>query len=458
MPSSDLAALPDALGSAAARPPVRQTLARILTLAVPFAIGAGITSALNLGKVALLSRAPDTGALTILSLLLPAFIVILALMEGLAITNQVFSAKSKKNWPRRGVLQSSRRLSVLGVALFAALAAGAFVLSRLVSFDNPAVATMVRHFPLFILSMSAFLVFDIYFGAMRGQGHVMRGLVPFAGLVAVDLGVTWWLVADLGWGFEAVLVGNLAGPLLMLPVMLLMLRTKVAEGPDVPPEAFAARLRQLLIGVGLPVCASILVGFVSSSAIMPVLSDLGRDNAAAFFVVLRFRIAFMIPAIAIGSAIAILCNQAAEDGDEGRRRSYLIVGAAVLLAFYGALTALLPMWSGPVLDILVPDGAAALRIATEDMLRVLGLTFFLVSGSAMFQVILEQLGRGAQVLVITIATEAATCGAVLWFALYRGADLAVVLQILIALAAATFALFAVQFVLLVRKTDATNAV
>ncbi|MGL6209458.1 MAG: hypothetical protein ACRC14_06475 [Paracoccaceae bacterium] len=458
MSSSDHAALAHALDTAQAPPSVLQTLARILALALPFAVGAAITSALNLGKVALLSRAPDTGALTVFSLLLPVFIVILALMEGLAITNQVFSAKSKQNWPKRGVLKSSRRLSAVGVGLFALLAAAGYALSQFVSFDNAALDTMLRYFPLFILSMSAFLVFDVYFGALRGQGHVMRGLLPFAGLVAIDLGVTWWLVAGHGWGFEAVLVGNLAGPLLMLPVLILMLRAKVASGPEVPNEALSIRLRQLSIGVGIPVCASILVGFVSSTAIVPVLSDLGEENAAAFFVLLRFRIAFMIPAIAIGSAIAILCNQAAEEGVDGHRRSFLMVGAAVLLAFYGGLTAMLPFWSGPVLDLLVPEGAIALRLATEEMLQILALTFFLVSGSAMFQVILEQLGRGAQVLLITIVTEIATCGAVIWFVLYRAADLQMVLQILVALAAVTFALFALQFALLLRKTGDRNAV
>ena len=52
----------------APRPSVWHTLSRILLLALPFAVGAAATSTLNLGKVALLARVPDTGALATLSL------------------------------------------------------------------------------------------------------------------------------------------------------------------------------------------------------------------------------------------------------------------------------------------------------------------------------------------------------------------------------------------------------
>ncbi|MDF9302108.1 hypothetical protein P5P81_06025 [Tritonibacter mobilis] len=438
------------------RPSVGQTLSRILLLALPFAVGAAATSTLNLGKVALLARVPDTGALTTLSLLQPSFILALAIMEGLAITAQVFSARSRHNWPRRGTLRAVHRLCRNGVLLFLAVAALGYGAVALLRVEDAEMLVILEHFPLFMLSLVPFVVFDIFYGAMRGQGKVLLGLVPFAGLVALDLSTTYVLVSSHGWGFEAVLVGNIVGPVLMLPVIAWLLHREVGSGEDSPEEPFRIRMRQLQIGVGIPVFSSIVVGFVSASVVFPILAKIGEDSASAFFVVLRYRIAFMIPAIAIGSAIAILVNQLAEEGHSGQRLRYLVIGVPFMLCLYAAATVLLPHWSG-ALDLLVPAETEALRLATEEMFAALLMTFFLISGSAMLQVILEQLGRGLQVLVITFLVEAGTCAGVVW-AMVQGAGMGLILDILIAAAALSFGLFAVQFLLLLRKLGRADAV
>lgn len=440
----------------APRPSVWHTLSRILLLALPFAVGAAATSTLNLGKVALLARVPDTGALATLSLLQPSFILALAIMEGLAITAQVFSARSRHNWPRRGTQLAVYRLCRNGVLLFSVVAALGYAAAQMLTVEDAELRVILDHFPLFMLSLVPFVVFDIFYGAMRGQGKVLLGLLPFMGLVVLDLSTTYVLVSSYGWGFEAVLVGNLVGPVLMLPVIAWLLHREVRSGDDSPDEPFRIRMRQLQIGVGIPVFSSIVVGFVSASVVFPILAKIGEDSASAFFVVLRYRIAFMIPAIAIGSAIAILVNQLAEEGQTAQRLRYLVIGVPFMLSLYAAVTALLPQWGG-ALDLLVPAQAEALRQATDEMFAALLVTFFLVSGSAMLQVILEQLGRGVQVLVITFLIEASTCAGVVW-AMMQGAEMGLILDILVAAAALSFGLFAVQFLLLLRKLGRADAV
>lgn len=71
--------------------------------------------------------------------------------------------------------------------------------------------------------------------------------------------------------------------------------------------------------------------------------------------------------------------------------------------------------------------------------------------------ILEQLGRGVQVLVITFLIEAGTCAGVVW-AMMQGAEMGLILDILVAAAALSFGLFAVQFLLLLRKLGRADAV
>ncbi|MBT9386232.1 hypothetical protein KM176_20345 [Pseudooceanicola sp. CBS1P-1] len=440
-------------------PSIPGVLGQIFALAIPFALGAAITSALNLGKIALLARAPDTGALQVLSLLQPAFILILAMMEALAITNQVFSARSRHAWPRRGVRRATLRLGGTGIVIFLGVAAAGQALALLWPTTDPTLRTMLDHAAPFVLSMIPFVLFDICYGALRGQGKVLAGLLPFAALVAVDLAVTWTLVSRFGWGFEAVLAGNVTGALLMLPVIALLLWRATRHADPVPDQPFRIRLKQLQIGVGLPVFSSLVVGFVSSSVIFPLLSHLGQEGASAFLVVLRYRIAFMIPAIAIGSAIAILVNQQAEAGPQAHPRTatrYLCWGIGAMLILYAGATALLPLWPAP-LDLLVPARSQTLHAATEGMFRQLLVTFFLVAASAMFQVILEQLGRGVQVLIIAIVTELGTCAALLW-AMTRGADQTAVIAVMIGFAALGFVLLAGQVVVLMRRMGGPDAV
>ncbi|PRY76658.1 Na+-driven multidrug efflux pump [Yoonia maritima] len=433
------------------RPPsMAQVLFKIMALAIPFALGAAVTSSLNLGKVALLSRAPGTGALHELSLMQPSFVLILAIMEGLAITNQVFSAKSRNNWPRRGVLRASRRLSIIGVGVFVALATVGYAVPQFIEINDPVLAQTAELFPLFVLSMTLFAVFDIYYGAMRGQGRIMLGLLPFAALVVIDLAVTYVLVSQYGWGFEAVLLGNLVGAGLMLPVIMWLLKREVADGEESPDQPLRIRMRQLQIGVGIPVFSSLVVGFISASVAFPILAKLGQEHVSAFFVILRYRIAFMIPAIAIGSAIAILVNQAAEEGGDKSSLSFLSIGVPVMLVLYIGATLGLSQWSG-ILNLLVPvDADAALRGATEAMFNLLLVTFFLVAGSAMLQVILEQLGRGGQVFAITVLIELGTCGVLVW-AMQDNTTVERVATVFNGFALVGFVLFGLQMLLLIRK-------
>lgn len=427
-------------------------LGQILAMAVPLALGAMVTSGLNLGKIAILARSAHPEALELLSLLQPVFLLVLAMMECFAITNQVFSARSKRNWPRRGILKSSRYLSGLAVLCILVLAAIAYAVSRLVHFDNRMIEQTLSHAPVFLLSLSGFVVFDIYYGALRGQGRLLRSLLPFLGLALIDLAVTYGLISQFGWGFEAILAGNLAGPLVMLPIVILLVRIEAGSGPEVATQQISARLRPLLIVVGLPIAASILIGSISAAVIFPVLAQFGADYASAFLVVLRFRIAFMIPAIAVGSVIAILVNQAAEDGDASMRLRYLVIGIPVVLLIYAAATALLPYWCGSVLDALVSQKANALALhqATDFVMAQLQITFFLIAAATMLQVMLEQLGRATHVLVITIAAEIITSGGVM-YAAQAGYDLTMILRLLCVVAAVTFGLLLVQLVLLIRQ-------
>ncbi|MGH0003891.1 hypothetical protein ACQU0X_27780 [Pseudovibrio ascidiaceicola] len=433
-------------------------LAQLSSMALPLAASAIIIPALNLGTISVLTRTSQFEALEILSLLQPAFVFLIALMEGLGITNQVFSAKSKNNWPRRDILKSSVRLSIYGVVLLGFLSGVTWAVGEWLTFRNGTLDQIIELLPLFILSQTALLIFDVYNGAMRGQSKAIQSLFPFLGLAAISLTVTYLLIDRYGWGFEAVLVGNLAGPLFMLPVIALMVHRQVSSAESAPAPAFNARLKQLLFFVGGPVTASILTGSLSAMVIFPALTVYGIKFVSAFLIVMRFRIFFMIPAIAVASAIAILVNQVTESEGPSTRTRYLLIGVPSTLLLYAALTASLPYWSAPVLDLLVSrsGGGSDLRAATDLMMTQLQITFFLVAGGAMLQALLEQLGRGIHVLVIAGLTELVS-GVATIFAISHGFLLKEVLQLQVAIGSAVFLVLIWQFMVLIVRLRRNHA-
>ncbi|APG46787.1 hypothetical protein [Phaeobacter porticola] len=444
-------------------PPPRRSvwsvLSEIIVMAIPFATGAIIVSGLHLGKVAILARAPQATPLELQSMLQPAFLLVLALMEGLAISNQVFSARSKNNWPRSAILPASWRMSgyaLIGLSLFAAIA---YAVSQYVSIEDPLFRETLDYLPLYILSLSAFVVFDIFYAAMRGQGKLARSLLPFLGLAVLDLATTYVLLTEYNMGFESVLIGNLVGPILMLPVIVLLLKREAGQAITHLKEQVKARTTQLLMFVGTPIALTILVGSLSAAVIFPVLAEFGSEYASAFLVVMRFRVSFMIPAIAIGSVIAILVNQLAENSTPTARLQYLGIGVPVMLGFYGLLTALLPFWGDDMIRLLVSpsQNTNELRAATDLVMQGLQLTFFFVSGAAMLQVVMEQLGRATQVLIIAIVTEIIT-GGVVFYAQYVGHDLNMAIWLLCVVSGLTFALFLLQFAFLLRQQGRRDAV
>ncbi|WGW04524.1 hypothetical protein [Tropicibacter oceani] len=432
-------------------------IGRIGKLAMPLMVGSLAAAGLQVVKAGILTYNGEEAALYSLSLVQPAFIFMLAFLEALAITNQVFSSKSVTNWAKGDVLRATRVFSVIGLVLTALLVAGFYGASFAVAGRWPDAAPVLPQMGLFVLSMAPYLLFELRNGALRGQGKTAKALIPFAVLIVADVVATWVAVAELGMGFHGVLIGNAAGPLIALPLVTLMLRREIGDAPRGEAGDFKKHMIGLTIGVAGPVFVSMFAGSASAAVIFPTLATLGSDVASGFLVIVRLRILFIIPAIAVGSAIAILINQMPEQGHASEKRGILSVGVTTVLGIYALATFGIYVMRAQVVGLVVPAENAALFAATLDLMMVLIVTFFLVAAFTMLQVILEHLGMGVRVLVVTIATELATIGLV-FAVLARGYGLDGVLQTMNVIAVATFVLLGAVFVGYVRKMGRSDAV
>lgn len=437
---------------------VLRLLGKIGALAAPLALGACVLSVFNLGTLALLSRYDQGPALHTVSLLQPAFFLIIALMEGLGITNQVFAARTKRAFSQHGLRGSSWRLAIIGLGLLFLLTALAYGAERVFGSRAGSWEPVLADLPYAILSMAAFVVFEVYHGALRGRGRIFLGLVPFALAVTVTLAVMYGLLTQYDLGLYAVLLGNFVGPLLLLPVIIYLVHREARGGEPMSTHALYGQLRGLLAGVGGPVFFSILVASASAAVIFPVLDRFGKEEVSAFLVIIRLRVAFMIPAVAAGSAIAILVNQSFDEklkhGSSGR---ILAVGLPVIFGFYLLATLALAFAPGMAIDTIVPQQTAALNVWSLRLLLLLSPTFFLLPCAVCMQIVLEQVGDGLKVLILTIVVEVATVCALL-FALQDEQSIEFVCYVLIASAGVTFIAFLVRILMLSRKWEASRAV
>lgn len=428
----------------------------MIGMALPLSLGVLAASGLQFSKAWLLSYHPDTGVLTTLSLLQPYHLLLLAFLETLAITNQVFSARSKKNWPLAGIRQSSLIILLAGFLVAALLVVCSYGLQSLAV--RPAAATVatapgilapqvLQPLPLYILSIVPFFLFEVYNAALRGQGRVKTGVLSLILLMAVDLSLTYAAMTGFGWGFEAVLLGNVAGPLAAAPIVIIGTH-RCSHGGDSPSlKETLARLRRLLVMIGLPVFLTMVAGFASAAVLFPAMANLGAETAAAFLFVIRLRILFMVPAIAAGSAIAILSNQA--QGTPAAT-SHLMISTPAMATFYALATLLLIVGAPQLLDHVLPADAAALRLSSTEILLYLAPTFFTTAVATMLQIILEQLERGLFVLLVTVFVETMTCLSVLAY-LRVGDSLSDICFILIAFSTLSLLLYGAQFLYLLRS-------
>lgn len=435
-------------------------IGRIGKLAVPLMVGSLAAAGLQVVKAAILSHHGADAALYTLSLVQPAFILMLAFLESLAITNQVFSSKSVGNWARGDVMRATRVYSIIGLLLTAVLAAGFYSSAPLVGKVWPEGGAVMPDMALFVLSLAPYLLFELRNGALRGQGRTALALIPFAVLILGDVTATWIAVTRFDLGFTGVMIGNAAGPLMALPLASLLLRREIAGAKRGADSDFRKHVIGLTIGVAGPVFVSMFAGSASAAVIFPALAAVGQDTASGFLVIVRIRILFIIPAIAVGSAIAILINQMPERARASEKRGILAVGVVAVLAIYALATLGVYVMRDQIVDFVVPAQNVALHDTTTNMMVVLIATFFLVAAFTMIQVILEHLGLGVKVLLVTIVTEVSTIGLI--FAVQaRGYGLDGLLHLMNGVAVMSFVIIGAVFLSFLHKmgkAEGTDAV
>ncbi|MBU9824011.1 MULTISPECIES: MATE family efflux transporter [Rahnella] len=392
--------------------PRRQSLGKDITdlmkLAWPMIIVAIAVSFSQNIQTAILGHGSETGSIYLLSMLQPFSFLFLAILECLAITNQVFSARSLNLWSRQKVLKATSLLATLGILIVALLSGATALCSPLLQAMLPVAGNefYASALPLYFLSMLPFIQLEMCNSALRGQGKSALSMVLVIAYIVLNALLCYACYQFYGLGFYSIIVANSLASALLIPVALWLVWRIGRNVKDDRPGAFIARLSGLLFQVGMPIFASLVVLFFSSLLIFPLIGTLGEQYVAGFLIVTKIRMFIVIPAVACGSALAILINQrlAISTGEELKR--LLHRGLTFIGIFYLLLTSGVYFTEASLIKIL--SGDKTIQDVSSQMLLILLPTFFLTSFVASLQALLEQLDQARRVLVLTVIIELLT--------------------------------------------------
>ena len=385
---------------------------RLIKLAAPLVIGGLGVALLHLGQTYIFGHHPKSSQLFALSVMQPFFFLFIAVMEAVAITNQVVAAKASQDRPHRRAVISTAALSVVVATLVVSLACLFLPLRSYLDFGDSVGGQTAREIlPMWFLSLAPFAVFEVVNAGLRGIGRTKEAMLIMMALVLLNLLTVYYLVTVQGFGIEAVVWANWTVPLVLaIPAALMLVRAcRGNSEPQRPPLPIFLPI--MLGAVGGPIFISMISVFISSIIIFPFLTAMGPENTSAFLVIMRVRALMVIPAVALGTALAILMNQRSDAMDDADKRWLLMRGLQVATVVYIAFTLLGAVVYDHVFRwMLVDDAVLGVILAVKPAVIA---TFLMVPLVAMLQTLLEQLGRGFLVVLSTIVIELLTVGLLL---------------------------------------------
>ncbi|MEX2940339.1 MATE family efflux transporter [Serratia fonticola] len=377
----------------------------ILVIAWPMILVAVVVSVAQNGQIWILGQGEGGRTLYRLSMLQPFYFLFIALLECLTITNQIFSARSMHTWSSRKVVNSTLLFGAIGSVfiLVLALLSYAFESQLQPLLGGDADGLFHNTLPMYLLSLIPLLLLELCNAGLRGQGRTAASMVMISSYILLNLAVCYVAFIHFDMGFEAIVYGNVISTLLVLPVAFMLLCRQVLKGVDHDPSLFWPRLQALMLDAGVPIFLSMLVAFGSSVVMFPMLSDLNADYASGFLIVVKLRSLFIIPAVALASAVAIFVNQHIQSEPKPVLALLLKQGLGYLVVLYLLLSAVVYFVQQPLVNVLA--NTPNVEQAGYLLMGLLLPTFFLTSLLAASQTVLEQLGYGRQVLLITIVCE-----------------------------------------------------
>lgn len=367
---------------------------RILGIGAPMVLSSAAVMAAQLGVTALIG-AMGPSALYVRSVYMPVSYLFIAVTTGLAVTLQVVVARATGRGERSTAPGHLLSVARIGVVLHLLLGIALVALGGLLADAMHTSSGERDEFRRFLAAMVAGTLFGLLgeLGAatLRGLGRTTVAACVTGVTLMVHLGL---IVLGVLTHQGLLIVPVAAGVAGLLEIALVLLVLARREGLRRPRGRRAPTRDTLsLVGtIGAPVSASYLVLFLVSLLLLRIVAVGGPDTVAGFNLGYTLQSALIVPAVAFGSAVALLMNQRLGAGDLTAARALFHKGLRITLVAYAVPVCVLLAAPGALAGVLSTDPRVA--DALEEFLAVAGPAFGCTGVALMVLTVLEQTGRG----------------------------------------------------------------
>jgi Na+-driven multidrug efflux pump len=172
--------------------------------------------------------------------------------------------------------------------------------------------------------------------------------------------------------------------------------TILIRGGVIDMSAFAAWRRdvpRLAVSIGLPVGSSFIVLCVVNVLLLHIVAPGGQAAVAGFSVGYMLQTAVIVPAVGLGSAVAVLMNHFVAAGFTHAARTVFRRGMLLAVGGYAVVTVVVVIAGGKIAGLM--SGNPAVAAQAREFVSVVGPTFGCMALSLVALTVLEQVGYGA---------------------------------------------------------------
>ena len=340
----------------------------------------------------------------IFSLFLPFSFLLISFTECVSISNQVIVAKKTGEQSLEETPAIALNMMAVGLILTGITALLVFLTgNRLSMFFEvpPQHQTQFIHFSVGMILATAFLIpARVLNGSLRGLGRVGISFVIAAINTLIYFVLLYIFCTLWGWGLDGLIYATIIdGVLFTLSALFVLNRLGHFSFNR---QLFAWRHETLLfLGiVGIPIMLSYLLIFGSTFFFNQIVSDFGTAAISGFGIAYRLQTFVILPAIAFGSAIAILMNHRL--GAEEPKEAFLICRSGLITVFgvYLSLGFIIYFFRSPLIALFTND--ALVIEEGVKFLNSVALTYSWMGVLLSLLVLMEETGDGARAFVLNL--------------------------------------------------------
>ena len=342
-----------------------------------------------------------TEALYLRTLYLPVTFVFAAFQAGIDVSTQVAVARFKAHSPDgRGLSAVVRGTALAGGPVMAGCAAliavVAPLLAHLLGAEPHAVSAFAGLVRLMCLAMVLEVPWLVLAGALRGWGYAGSASVASMTVMVVQTLGVLLLGGSAGLGVMAVpwsiVIASVLGFALTVALVRRAGLTGILTDRHVDLSGGVRSGFAVLSSVGVPVGGTFVLLFLLNSAQLRLLSRFGNTVVAGFGIGYATQTMVIVPAIGLGTAVAIIINQGTRRSPAPFIRTTIGRGLVVGASVYAAAGTVLWLGSGTIARFA--GGSAPVAASAAQYLRLVGPSLAGVGVMLMFLTILEQVGAG----------------------------------------------------------------